>query len=189
MDNKLLVKSVYADLKNKFSENIDSIYIGTHEEDAFIIIEFNGKFDTSNKEYQAILDSYNYYEIKNLNNKIITLEQRTSIITKNNLTDKQKLRYSIKETLQTKFKLNTLYTYNYNKSLRSNKIFECKKVIYSIRDNPAKIVIMKQINKHDMSDDNLVYTLNKEDCKKLHIKYEPGLEVYSMDLNWKEIKQ
>ena len=31
---------------------------------------------------------------------------------------------------------------------------------------------------------NKIFTLSREECKILHIKYEDGLQVWPMDLNW-----
>lgn len=60
------------------------------------------------------------------------------------------------------------------------KRFICKKFIYSIGDVITNIVIMK--NAEGTPSDR--YTLSKDECLKYHIKYIPGLEVYSMDMNW-----
>lgn len=58
---------------------------------------------------------------------------------------------------------------------RLEKTFEVKKVIWSIRSNPVNVLILKQL-----SGTNNNRSLTKNDCKKYHIKYEPGLQVYSM---------
>lgn len=60
------------------------------------------------------------------------------------------------------------------------KEYICKKFIYSLNDNIMNIVIMQQV----AGEINKKFTLNKNECKQFHIKYEPGLEVYSMDMNW-----
>lgn len=60
------------------------------------------------------------------------------------------------------------------------KEYICKKFIYSLNDNIMNIVIMQQI----AGEVDKKFTLNKNECKQFHIKYEPGLEVYSMDMNW-----
>jgi len=43
-----------------------------------IRIEFYNEFDNTNKEYISLLNLYNYYEAKNIDNKIITLAPRIS---------------------------------------------------------------------------------------------------------------
>lgn len=60
------------------------------------------------------------------------------------------------------------------------KEYICKKFIYSLNDNIMNIVIMQQV----AGEIDKKFTLNKNECKQFHIKYEPGLEVYSMDMNW-----
>ena len=64
------------------------------------------------------------------------------------------------------------------------KKFEVKKVIWSIRNNPVNILILKQI-----SGINNNLSLDRNDCKKYHIKYEPGLQAYSMMLNFVKTKK
>jgi hypothetical protein len=59
------------------------------------------------------------------------------------------------------------------------KEYICKKFIYSLNDNIMNIVIMQQV----AGEVDKKFTLNKNECKQFHIKYEPGLEVYSMDMN------
>lgn len=60
------------------------------------------------------------------------------------------------------------------------KEYVCKKIIYSLNDNIMNIVIMQQV----AGEVDKKFTLNKNECKQFHIKYESGLEVYSMDMNW-----
>ena len=60
------------------------------------------------------------------------------------------------------------------------KEYVCKKYIYSLNDNIMNIVIMQQV----AGEVDKKFTLNKNECKQFQIKYEPGLEVYSMDMNW-----
>ena len=45
----------------------------------------------------------------------------------------------------------------------------------------VRIVVMKQIS----GDTYKKYTLNRSDCIKYHIKFEDGLEVFSMDMDWR----
>lgn len=60
------------------------------------------------------------------------------------------------------------------------KEYVCKKFIYSLNDNIMNIVIMQQV----AGEVDKKFTLNKNECKQFHMKFEPGLEVYSMDMNW-----
>lgn len=63
------------------------------------------------------------------------------------------------------------------------KIYELKKFIYSINNRSVNVVIMKRINGED-GEISTTFTLNRNDCAKYHIKYEKGLEVFPMQLNW-----
>lgn len=66
-------------LSKKFKEYIFKIeLIKTSDIVNSIRIKFNKEFDTSNSEYQSLLNLYNYYESKNIDNKIITLSPRIS---------------------------------------------------------------------------------------------------------------
>ena len=69
-------------------------------------------------------------------------------------------------------------------SSRIVKKFEVKKVIWSIRGKEMNILILKQL-----SGPNNNRTLGKDDCLKYHIKYEPGLQVYSMFLGFVKSKK
>lgn len=69
-------------------------------------------------------------------------------------------------------------------SERIVKKFEVKKVIWSVHSNPVNILILKQIE-----GPNNNRSLDKNDCKKYHIKYEEGLQVYSMMLNFSKIRK
>jgi len=64
------------------------------------------------------------------------------------------------------------------------KKFEVKKIIWSINANPVNILILKQL---DGVNNNR--SLDRNDCLKYHIKYEPGLQVYSMMLNFSKIRR
>ena len=69
-----------------------------------------------------------------------------------------------------------------NGSERLVKKFEVKKVIWSVKGQPVNILILKQL-----SGVNNNITMTKNDCKKYHIKYEEGLQVYSMLLNFSKL--
>ena len=67
------------ELNKKFKKYIKRIDIISFDRlTKNIIIKFYNKFDTSNIEYQSLLNLYNYYESKNVDNKIITLSPRIS---------------------------------------------------------------------------------------------------------------
>ena len=60
------------------------------------------------------------------------------------------------------------------------KVYVLKKFIYTIKQDVVNVVIMKQIS----GPKSAIFTLTKSDCVHYHIKYEPGLQVMAMDLNW-----
>lgn len=74
-DPKKLVKELNKKFK-KYIEKIDIISLDRLTKN--IRIKFYNEFDTSNSEYQSLLNLYNYYESKNIDNKIITLSPRIS---------------------------------------------------------------------------------------------------------------
>jgi hypothetical protein len=55
-----------------------------------------------------------------------------------------------------------------------------KKFIYNVKNVPVNVVIMKQLS----GPRSTTFTLSKSDCVRFHIKYEDGLQVMSMAMNW-----
>mgnify|MGYP003298680730 CR=1 FL=1 len=94
-------------------------------------------------------------------------------------TAKQIKKQEVKEKVKTKYVVGDIYSLSIksrdnSKSIR--KTFELKKFIYTINEEEVNILIMKQLS----GPTSMMFTLNKEDCKKYHIKYEEGLQVFSM---------
>ena len=81
-----------------------------------------------------------------------------------------------------KFTIGGIYYIYPFSNRRLKKTYVLKKYIYTINEEEVRAVIMKQIAG---STTGKKYTLNRTDCLMLHLKYEPGLEVFSMDLDWK----
>jgi len=104
------------------------------------------------------------------------IDKAMAIRKKNRSKDKAKTlvteRYNIGDILLLRGKIK-------NGSERLVKKFEVKKVIWSVKSNPVNILILKQL---EGPNNNI--TMDKKDCKKYHIKYEEGLQVYSMMLNF-----
>lgn len=107
-------------------------------------------------------------------------------------TEKQKLKHQAKEEIKKhkhsrnyKFTIGNKYVliYNYNNK-KIKRIFICKQIIHTIKDKIINGVIMQQINE-TIFDGNCFY-LNKEDCKKYHIKYYSNLQLFSMNENFKQ---
>ena len=65
--------------------------------------------------------------------------------------------------------------------------------INEIKGQEVNILIMKAASDEDRKKmrelGHREFCLNRTDCQKFHIKYEPHLEVYSSELNWIECKE
>lgn len=92
-------------------------------------------------------------------------------------------KHRAKNRIKTKFKIGRYYYQRIKPKDGSPDIiikYQCVKTIYSVNDIEMGIVIMKQITPFD----GKKFTLDKHECQKFHIKFEPGLEVWPMDINW-----
>jgi len=98
-------------------------------------------------------------------------------ISKNTAKDAVNIKYKIGDIVVLKGKIK-------DGSKRLIKKFEVKKVIWSIKSKPMNILILKQLEGVNNN-----RTLDKNDCKKYHIKYEEGLQAYSMMLNFVRLKK
>lgn len=91
----------------------------------------------------------------------------------------------VKPVKTKKFKIGEHYLIHPMNNKKLRREFVVKKTIYSIKDKEVNIVIMKQISGPEST---TKFTLSKEDCLKFHLKYEEGLQVCSMELDWKLLK-
>lgn len=92
-------------------------------------------------------------------------------------------RHRAKKKIKTKFKIGRYYFLRIKpKDGSANVIikYQCVKTIYSVKDIPMNIVIMKQVSPYASKK----YTLDRHECEKFHIKFQPGLEVWPMEMNW-----
>ena len=119
-------------------------------------------YDTLNPVLKAIIEKKDY-----LTKKSNSKNDAKSLVNK---------RYKIGDHLMLKGKIR-------DGSEKIVKKFVVKKVIWSIKNKPMNILILKQ---YEGPCNNM--TLNKSDCVKYHIKYEPGLQAYSMMMNFYKIK-
>lgn len=88
-----------------------------------------------------------------------------------------------KKQFKTRFKIGRYYFLRIKPKDGSADVvikYLCKKTVYSVNDIPMNIVIMKQITPFE----GRKFTLDKHECEKFHIKFEPGLEVWPMAMNW-----
>jgi len=118
---------------------------------------------------------------------IFTKEEKEIINSHNVLVKKMISKNKAKSFINRKFKIGDILVLRgkiKDGSERNVKEFEVKKVIWSVKSQPVNVLILKQL-----SGINTNMSLNKNDCKKYHIKYEPGLQVYSMSLNFNKKKR
>ena len=102
---------------------------------------------------------------------------------KNGYQAKYIAKHKAKNRIKTKFKIGRYYFQRIKPKDGSPNVvikYQCVKTIYSIKDIETNIVIMRQITPYD----GRKFTLDRQECQKFHIKYEPGLEVWPMEINW-----
>lgn len=109
-------------------------------------------------------------------------EQETSIEPSVEVT-KQDAKNNAKALVKKKFVVGKKYMLRQKSVCGSREIIKkyiCKKFIYTVKDELLNILILKQVE----GPKGTIFTLNRNDCKRYHIKYEPGLQVFSMEFNW-----
>lgn len=117
--------------------------------------------------------------IKAITKKEKTRERREKV----NYRVKYKAKHEAKRKMKKRFKVGNNYILRIKPKDGSREVimgFQCKKFIYTMNDMPMNIVIMKQL----YGDEGKKYTLDRHECQKFHVKYEPGLEVWPMGVNW-----
>ena len=109
------------------------------------------------------------------------------IVQKYNCQEQYNFKLRIKKAINKKFKIGQQYSLKITKKNSSfnpvYKTFILKKFAYKIKEKELPILIMKQID----GPKNNMFTLSKNDCLLYHVKYEDGLQVFSMNLPFKEI--
>lgn len=65
-----------------------------------------------------------------------------------------------------------------------NPVYEIRQIVWCMDDYPICGLVVKQISGHNMNKS----CMSVHDCKNLHVKYEPGLYIMSMFLNWSVYK-
>jgi hypothetical protein len=114
----------------------------------------------------------------------IPVEERVIVkANKNAYHAKYIAKHRAKNRVKTKFKIGRYYYQRIKPKDGSPNVvikYQCVKTIYSIKDIETNIVIMRQITPYD----GRKFTLDRQECQKFHIKYEPGLEVWPMEINW-----
>ena len=139
-------------------------------------------FDMPSTEYDTIFNNAKDKRNNELRNIDATLDEDNNLhIIMSHAAVKRMAKAEVKQ----KFIVGHTYKLAYRKQTEyyKQKEFVLIKYIYAIKNTPVNILVMKEINPAP-STGQVKFTLNYVDCQKFHIKYQPGLEVYSMDLNW-----
>lgn len=172
-------------LNKKFKEYISKIdLIKTSDIVNSIRIVFNKEFDNNNKDYQSLLNLYNYYEATNKDNKIITLSPRISE-DKTNEVYETGIVYHIcpKYVTENILKNGLRPKGGKNSKIYKNRIWHPSSVyvIYGDIDNNIKEYFKNEINSdkiHNEYDDKI---LNSDDVDIIKIdlnKYDRKLKFY-----------
>ena len=96
---------------------------------------------------------------------------------------KQEAKNKAKADIGKKFVIGQVYMLRQKSVCGSKEIvkkYVLKKFIYTSKNEILNVLILKQIE----GPVGTIFTLNRNDCKRYHIKYEPGLQVFSMEFNW-----
>lgn len=96
---------------------------------------------------------------------------------------KQEAKNKAKADIGKKFVIGQVYMLRQKSVCGSKEIvkkYVLKKFIYTSKNEILNVLILKQIE----GPTGTIFTLNRNDCKRYHIKYEPGLQVFSMEFNW-----
>lgn len=99
--------------------------------------------------------------------------------------EKSQLLTSLKDSVQNikRFKIGNhlmLRTKLLDRTGRHEKIFVVRQIVWSIEDIVIKGIVVKQLSGINMN----MGSLSRYDCQRLHVKYEPGLQIMSMELPW-----
>ncbi len=101
-------------------------------------------------------------------------------------TKMNEVKHVVKSESKLKFTIGKEYKLR-RKSLYSmvEKRYICKGIVWKIKNEPVGIVVMK-CTEHQPGE--YIFTLGKHDCRRLHIKFEPGLQVFSIKERFIEVK-
>lgn len=126
-----------------------------------------------------------YYDIFTLSDGL-TMEQIEEINKHNIIANKKISKDEAKKQIKKRYNVGDILLLRgkyKDGSKRNEKVFEVKKVIWSLKGQVINALILKQL-----SGNNFNMSLSKGDCVKYHVKYEPGLQVYSMHMDFKKRK-
>lgn len=120
------------------------------------------------------------------------LQTTPSVLTKPEIVEAKNItqssRTEAKKKVHRKFKVGDLISLKIKSICGSKEVirgFKVKKCVYTMNNQEMNVLIVKQI----YGPEGRMFTLNRRDCEKLHVKFEPGLQVFSMFLNWGNFKE
>lgn len=107
------------------------------------------------------------------------------------LSKKHQLKSEVKRSLNKRFKfcIGSIYVLKSKSKVsayRTVKEYVVRQIIWTMNEIPVNALVVKQISGPTSTGTSF---LNVDDCKHLHVKYERGLQILSMTLNWQPKKQ
>lgn len=110
-------------------------------------------------------------------------ETKTATIDNDSLSEKAKLKAQLKSEVNKKFKIGDficLRTKAKGGCKRIERVYQIKQIVWSMNDLVIKALVVKQVSGPNYN----MFSMNRYDCTRVHVKYEPGLQFLSMDLPW-----
>jgi len=99
--------------------------------------------------------------------------------------EKRELKHKLKAEVKKKFVVGSKYILGSRKGFKKDdRVFLLKKFVYSVENRRTNILVMKQI----AGKNTTMSHLSQHDCLILHVKYEPGLQVWPMEMKWHLLK-
>ena len=187
--------------KEKAPKNEDTevkIQDTPEKEDVWLgLTEVSNRTNIKTRALREIYEKHNLKTIRRGNGIYITEKDYLRIFNCANTTENESIdrflktkpesKRKAKEKVRRKFVVGELISLKTKSKCGSKEVIKGYKVVkffYTINDIETNALVLKQI----YGPQSQIYTLNIHDCRKLHIKYEPGLEVFSMNLNWGKFK-
>lgn len=143
------------------------------------LIDITKKWFKHGSENTAMPNQTSQIELIGINSQVPIVKQTSD----SSYVEKHKAKHKAKRLIKTKFIIGGIYYQRIKPRDGSQQVltgYECKKYIYSMNDIQMNIVIMKQIS----GPEGKKFTLDRHECLQFHIKWEPGLEVWPMGINW-----
>ena len=103
--------------------------------------------------------------------------------TSNSSSEKSKLKAKLKSEVHKRFKIGDficLRTKAKGGCKRIERMYQIKQVVWTMNDLVIKALVVKQISGPNYN----MFSMNRYDCARVHVKYEPGLQFLSMELPW-----